>query len=100
MQMDMYQKESGVTEPKKQMLRQGIKKAALLAAVDMSLKRMNRSPNRCARNMTELGMNAFPNRYPADEYPRIQQELLSACKAQDPLKARELFVFYFINENH
>ncbi len=99
MHKNMYKNEPEVQESKKRLIRQGIKKAALLAAVDMSLKRMNRSPKRCARNMTELGMNAFPNRYPEEEYPRIQQELLNACKAQDPLKARELFISYFINEN-
>ena len=99
MQQDMYQNESEVQESRRRVIRQEIKKAALLAAVDIALKRMNRSPKRCARNLTELGMNAFPNRFSKEEYPLIQKEFLLACKAKDPLKAKELFVSYFIKEN-
>jgi hypothetical protein len=94
----MHQTESEVQESKKRRIRQEIKKAALLAAVDIALKRMNRSPKRCARNITELGINAFPNRFSMEEYPLVQKEFLLICKAKDPIKAKELFVSYFIND--
>ena len=99
MQQEMHQKESEVQESKKRLIRQEIKKAALLAAVDIALKRMNRSPKRCARNITELGSNAFPNRFSKEEYLSIQKEFLLICRAKDPIKAKELFISYFINDN-
>ncbi len=99
MQQDMYSNDSEVKESKRRLIRQEIKKAAVLAAVDIALKRMNRSPKRCARNITELGINAFPNRFTKEEHPLIQEEFLSACKAKDPIKTKELFISCFINEN-
>lgn len=99
MHQNIYSNESEVRESKRRLIRQEIKKAAVLAAVDIALKRMNRSPQRCARNMTELGINAFPNRFSKEDYPLIQKEFLSACKAKDPIKTKELFISYFINEN-
>ena len=38
-----------------------LKYAALNAAVDITLKGIKRSPERCARNLIELGLSAFPN---------------------------------------
>lgn len=78
------------------LLEMKLKKAALTAAVDFSLKRMHSSPERCARNLTELGFNAFPGKYSACEQTDLLKKFISICKDGDTLKARELFFSCFL----
>jgi hypothetical protein len=78
------------------MLEMKLKKAALTAALDISLKRMHNSPERCARNLTELGFNAFPGKYSAKEQSELLKEFLTVCKDGDTLKTRDLFFVSFL----
>ena len=72
-----------------------LKKAAVLAALDINLKRMHRSPERCARNLMELGLTAFPDKLSKQDQSELLQKLLTACKSKDALKIRELFLLNF-----
>jgi hypothetical protein len=72
-----------------------IKKAAITAALDIRLARMRRSPERCARNLMELGINSFPDKLSKEEQSDVFQRLMFYCKAKDLQKARELFVKSF-----
>jgi len=76
-----------------------IKKAALFAAVDISFKRMKKSPERCARNLMELGINTFPNKIAKSDYAIFSQKLLVFCKNNDLQGAHELFIEIFFEEN-
>lgn len=73
-----------------------IKKAALMAALDITLKRMHRSPQRCARNIMELGISAFPNKLSEADKAVLTPALLEACKHQDAVLAKELFCNSFL----
>ena len=74
-----------------------IKKAAVIAALDLILSRVQRSPQRCARNLIELGNTSFPDKFLKQEQAEIYQELLFLCKNKDIVKARELFLLLFLN---
>jgi len=76
--------------------RHSIKKAALMAALDITLKRMHRSPQRCARNIMELGISAFPNKLSEEDKAVLIQSLFDACKHQDAVLAKELFCNSFL----
>ncbi|HWT73937.1 MAG TPA: hypothetical protein VN258_04350 [Mobilitalea sp.] len=79
------------------MLTEGkIKKVALLVALDISLKRMKRSPERCARNLMELGLGAYPDRLTVQERMEYQQKLLDACRHGDSNEVRECFMAAFL----
>lgn len=78
------------------LLEMRLKKAAVIAALDISLKRMYRSPERCARNLMELGLGAFPDKLSAREQSAVLEELLSICKSGDAAKVRELFFTCFL----
>jgi len=73
-----------------------LKRTALLVALDLSLKRMKRSPERCARNLIELGLTAYPDRLSKKEQSEIMSELMRACKSEDASKVRELFLDTFL----
>lgn len=73
-----------------------IKKAAMIAALDIRLARMYRSPERCARNLIELGLGSFPDKLSEEEQFDILQELMLYCRAGDSQKARELFIERFL----
>lgn len=72
-----------------------IKKAALLSAIDISMKRMKKSPERCARNLMELAINTYPNKLAQNEYNDYLQKLLIICKNNDIQGAREFFTQIF-----
>jgi hypothetical protein len=74
-----------------------LKKAAVIAALDISLKRMSKSPDRLARNLVELGLNAFPDKISSEEQTHLLKELNNACKIGDAATARELFVNSFLS---
>jgi hypothetical protein len=71
------------------------KKAAILVALDLSLKRMRKSPERCSRNLMELGLTAYPDKLSKKEQSDFSQELLTACKSGDIAVTRELFIMKF-----
>lgn len=73
-----------------------IKKAALTAALDIRLARMHQSPERCARNLMELGQGAFPDKLSMEEQLKVFQELVSMCKSNAPSEARDLFIQSFL----
>ena len=75
-----------------------IKQAALLVAVDISFKRIKRSPERCARNLMELGINTFPNKISKNQYDDFSQKLILLCKNGDAQGARELFIHVFFQD--
>ena len=72
-----------------------LKKAALFAAVELTLRRMRRSPERCARNLIELGIAAFPGKIQKNEVNATYHEFLSICQNADAEAARELFFKVF-----
>ena len=73
-----------------------IKKAALLVALDISLKRMKKSPERCARNLMELGSAAYPDKLSKKEQQELLNELVSVSKGGDMNKVKDLFVEIFL----
>lgn len=73
-----------------------LKEAALIVAVDISLKRMKKSPERCARNLMELGVSAYPEKVQKKDRPVFFQKLLTICKADDMNGAKELFFNTFL----
>jgi hypothetical protein len=74
-----------------------LKKAAVTAALDIRLARMRRSPERCARNLMELGLSAFPDKLTKDEQMILLQKFMIVCKNRDIIKARELFFASFLS---
>lgn len=79
------------------MLTEGkLKNVALLVALDISLKRMKKSPERCARNLMELGLGAYPNKLNTQDKSFYQQKLLDACRLEDATAARECFFEAFL----
>jgi len=72
-----------------------LKKAALYAAVDIALHRMHRSPERCARNLIELGVASFPSKIKKGEINAKYQEFLTVCQTSDAETVRELFFKVF-----
>ena len=75
-----------------------IKLAALLVAVDISFKRIKKCPERCARNLMEIGINTFPNKMTKNQYENFLQRLILLCKSNDAQGARELFIQIFFQE--
>jgi len=75
-----------------------IKLAALLVAVNISFKRIKKCPERCARNLMEIGINTFPNKITKKQYDNFSQKLILLCKNNDAQGARELFIQIFFQE--
>lgn len=75
-------------------LERKIKRAALNAAVELALKRMDKSPERCVRNLVELGLTALPGN-PGKGRDDIYTELLSLCRNGDNQGVKALFFTAF-----
>jgi hypothetical protein len=73
-----------------------IKKAALMAAIDVCLRRMKNSPKRCARNMIELGLSAYPDKRLEVEQCDLYKKLLASFEQEDVQEARSLFSSVFL----
>lgn len=69
-------------------------KAALNSAFDIILKEIKKSPERCSRNLIELGVSAIPDWMSENEKDNIQK-LLNLCKAKDISAIKELFFASF-----
>jgi len=73
-----------------------MKKAAIAVALDIRLSRIRRSPERCARNLIELGLGAYPGKLTTAQQELLLQELMMACRSKDMIKARDLFISSFL----
>ena len=73
-----------------------LKRIALLAAVDVCLKRINQSPKRCARNIIDLGTSAFPGKITATQKDELYHKLLASFESGDIPAAKELFTSVFL----
>ncbi len=73
-----------------------LKRIALLAAVDVCLKRTIRSPKRCARNIIELGTSAFPGKLTDAQKDELYHMLLVSFESGDIPAARERFFSTFL----
>jgi hypothetical protein len=76
-----------------------LRQAAVIAAVDINLKRIGKSPERCARNIMEVGLSAYPNKLHKKDQEEFHCSLLALCKVGDAQKARALFINSFLNES-
>lgn len=79
------------------LLEMKLKKAAIIAALDIALSRMQKSPERCARNLMELGHTTYPGRLNKEQQCEMSQLLLELCKKGDTAGTRELFLSAFIH---
>lgn len=73
-----------------------IKRTALLAAVDVCLRRMSNSPKRCARNIIELGLSAYPEKSSEVEQSDLYKKLLVAFEIGNVQEAKALFSSVFL----
>jgi hypothetical protein len=78
------------------LLEMKLKKAAIIAALDITLARMQKSPERCARNLLELGLTTYPGKLDKKRQGEMSQLLLELCKKGDAAGARELFLSGFL----
>jgi hypothetical protein len=73
-----------------------LKRAALLAAADICLRRKKNSPKRCARNLIELGMSANSGKLNKAEQNDLYEKLLVLFEQDDIPAARALFTSVFL----
>lgn len=72
-----------------------LKRVALIAAVDINLKRISKSPERCARNLLELGLTAYPDKLMKTDQNEFYNRLLLLCKNGDVQSTKDLFISKF-----
>ncbi|MDF2567525.1 MAG: hypothetical protein K0R90_981 [Oscillospiraceae bacterium] len=72
-----------------------LKKIALNLAIDALLRSAQRSPQRCARNLVELGSSAYPNALNKEQLQELSVDLLVLCKNHQPQKTKERFFSAF-----
>ncbi len=72
-----------------------LKHAALSLAADITLKSMRHSPERCARNLMELGLSAYPSSVSQEERDIVYESFKILCKKGDAAKAKDLFLSIF-----
>lgn len=75
-----------------------IRQTAVMAAVDIKLMKMKKSPGRCTRNLLELGLFTYPNKISKKEQQIFQEQLKELCQIGDVQGARTLFINTFIQE--
>jgi len=80
------------------LLESKMKQVAIMAAVDVRLKKMKYSPERCSRNLLELGLTAFPGKISKQEQAVFLEHLLKYCKDGDIPGAKGLFIYTFLKE--
>lgn len=66
-----------------------IKQAAFQIAVDITLKGMNRNPERCARNLVELFENSFPDKKNSEFSNNAYNIILNYTKMSDGKAIRD-----------
>lgn len=72
-----------------------LKKAVTATAIDILLKKANKSPKRCVRNLIELGENAYPITLSKAQRKELRGKLLSLCKSHEVAKVIDLFFLTF-----
>lgn len=77
------------------MLEARLKQAAINTAVDVSRKRMKKSPERCARNLLELAATAYPDKVTRKDRQELYFKLLDICKREAPEEAKDLILQAF-----
>jgi hypothetical protein len=73
-----------------------LKRAAILAALDICLKKTNHSPKRCARNLLELGVSSYPGKLSETGKSEFYHSLLTLLENEDLPAARALFISVFL----
>ena len=73
-----------------------LKYVALNAAVDITLKGAKKSPERCARNLIELGTTAFPEISEKTDKDILYKKLLELCVNTETTEAKNLFFSVFV----
>ena len=68
-----------------------LKNSGLNIALDIILKRVKKSPERCARNIIELGFSSFPNSINTINKDELYNKILSFCKSLDTDAIKKLF---------
>lgn len=72
-----------------------LKKILINGAADLILKNNFKSPERCARNLLELGKSAYPDLLTKAQAKELYGDLLNLCRDHETQKAKELFVLKF-----
>ena len=72
-----------------------IKRTALMVAVDICLRKGKNSPKRCARNLVELGMTAYPDKLSTKEQTDLYQSLIIAITELNTPDVHNLFSHSF-----
>jgi len=80
------------------LLESKIKQAAILAAVDIRLKKIKHSPERCSRNLLELGIIAYPGKLSKQEQSVFLEQLMNFCKNENSAEAKNLFINTFLKD--
>ena len=66
-----------------------IKLVAFKIAMDVTLKGMNRSPERCTRNLLELIESSYPEKIDFYDKDALYATILGYCKNSDSKTAKE-----------
>lgn len=74
-----------------------LKKVAVCAAVDVTLRGKDRAPKRCARNLIELG-ESVTKQMEKNQKERAYEQLLETCRKGTFLECRSLFISLFLRE--
>lgn len=74
-----------------------LKKVAVCAAVDITLRGKERSPERCARNLAELG-ESVAGAMKKEQKEKAYRQLLEACRKASFLECRSLFSALFLEQ--
>ncbi len=72
-----------------------MKKTMLSVAVEAALRQAKRAPERCARNLMELGERAYPGFLNDEQLKCLQTYFISLCKQNDLNGIKEAFFFHF-----
>lgn len=72
-----------------------LKTVALDIKLDNILRDIAKSPERCARNLIELGKSASPQKMTRIEYKLLYNEFLKLCASSDTKGAKKQFFRHF-----
>lgn len=62
---------------------------ALDKTINIILRNMEKSPERCARNLTELGSNICKKNFETNQ--KIQRDFIELCKKNDRIEIKKIF---------
>ena len=84
-------KKIGVVSTMMNELEEKLKKTALSAAIDLSIKRYQKAPARCARNLIELANASFDTHLTKTETVSLYQALVASLEQKDAQTVKRLF---------